>query len=212
MFYTIYKITNVIDGKIYVGKHQTNDLNDGYMGSGKRLKHAIKKHGIENFRKDILFCFHTESEMNSKEAEIVTEEFCLREDTYNLCVGGNGGFSYINRNMSPDVRASRGKKSMVLLKQRFVTDDEFRESCVASATQHLIIAREKFREKYPNGAFIGRTHTHETKMKMSKPKNVGSKNSQYGTIWITNGSRNAKVDKDELIPEGWRVGRIVKPR
>jgi hypothetical protein len=49
-------------------------------------------------------------------------------------------------------------------------------------------------------------------MKMSKPKNVGSKNSQYGTIWITNGSRNAKVDKDELIPEGWRVGRIVKPR
>ena len=98
MIYTIYQITNLIDGKIYIGKHQTKDVNDGYMGSGKFIRRAIAKHGIESFKKEILFQFDNERDMNTKEAELVTEEFCLREDTYNLCVGGNGGFSYINLN------------------------------------------------------------------------------------------------------------------
>jgi hypothetical protein len=44
MFYIIYKITNKINGKIYIGKHQTKDVQDSYMGSGKRLRYAIKKY------------------------------------------------------------------------------------------------------------------------------------------------------------------------
>lgn len=96
VFYTIYKITNKIDGKIYVGKHQTKDLDDEYMGSGKRLIHAIKKYGVDNFTKEILHVFDNETDMNSKEVELVTENFCSREDTYNLCPGGKGGWGYIN--------------------------------------------------------------------------------------------------------------------
>ena len=98
MFYTIYKIANKLDGKIYIGKHQTKDLNDGYMGSGKILKRAIDKYGLENFTKEILFQFDNESEMNAKEAELVTEEFVKENTNYNLCPGGHGGFGYINSN------------------------------------------------------------------------------------------------------------------
>ena len=91
MFYTIYKITNLIDSKIYIGAHSTQDLNDGYMGSGKYLRNAIKKYGIENFKKDILFIFDNKQEMFSKEAELVTEDFIATSNTYNIKPGGSGG-------------------------------------------------------------------------------------------------------------------------
>lgn len=94
--YTIYQTTNIIDGKIYIGMHETTDPNDGYLGSGKHLKLAIKKYGRDSFRKNVLFVFSTETEMREKEAELVTEEFCSRSDTYNICPGGKGGFGYLN--------------------------------------------------------------------------------------------------------------------
>ena len=91
MKYTIYQITNTLNGKIYIGKHQTEDIHDGYFGSGVALRNAITKYGKENFVKEILFVFNSDEEMNAKERELITEEFVNRSDTYNLGVGGEGG-------------------------------------------------------------------------------------------------------------------------
>jgi ribosomal protein L7Ae-like RNA K-turn-binding protein len=92
MYYTIYKITNVINGKYYIGMHQTNDLEDGYFGSGVGLRRAINKHGKHNFKKEIIFIFDKEEDMIQKEKELVT----ISENSYNMTEGGKGGFSYIN--------------------------------------------------------------------------------------------------------------------
>ena len=91
MYYTIYKVTNNLNNKIYIGKHQTSTIDDSYFGSGKAIVNAMKKHGKHNFSKEILFIFDTEAEMNAKEQELITEEFVVRPDTYNLGVGGEGG-------------------------------------------------------------------------------------------------------------------------
>jgi hypothetical protein len=90
MHYIIYKTTNLISNKIYIGQHITNNLDDGYLGSGKNLKHDIKKYGKENFVKEILFIFDNFEDMDNKEKELVTKEFALREDTYNIIIGGQG--------------------------------------------------------------------------------------------------------------------------
>lgn len=88
--YFIYKITNLINNKIYIGVHGTNDPNDNYMGSSKVLKIAINKHGIKNFKKEILFGYEDEMSAYKKESEIVNEIFINRKDTYNLKLGGFG--------------------------------------------------------------------------------------------------------------------------
>lgn len=107
MFYTIYKITNQIDGKFYIGSHKTRDLNDSYMGSGKYLKRAIEKYGIDNFKREILFVFSNQDEMYAKEAEIVNEDFLVTENTYNLKIGGFGGWDHINSNTNLRVKKNQ---------------------------------------------------------------------------------------------------------
>lgn len=90
MKYVLYKITNTLNFMIYIGVHATEDINDNYMGSGSKIKEAIKNIGPDNFRKEILFIFDNKEEMLLKERELVNIDFILREDTYNIVVGGDG--------------------------------------------------------------------------------------------------------------------------
>ena len=90
MYYTIYKTTNTLNGRYYVGFHETEDLNDSYLGSGIFIKKAIKKYGIKNFKKELLFVFKNKKDMIDKEIEIVNEEFVSRPETYNMSKGGCG--------------------------------------------------------------------------------------------------------------------------
>jgi len=91
MKYIIYKTTNLINDKIYIGKHQTETVDDGYLGSGTNLKHAIEKYGKDKFKREILFECGSISEMDKLEADIVDDAFVARLDTYNIKLGGQGG-------------------------------------------------------------------------------------------------------------------------
>ena len=89
MYYYVYKIINKINNKEYIGFHSTNNLDDGYMGSGKALIRAVEKYGIENFEKTILEMFDTKEAALQREAELVNQDYVNREDTYNMTIGGN---------------------------------------------------------------------------------------------------------------------------
>lgn len=104
MFYTVYKTTNSINGKFYIGKHQTNDPYDSYLGSGVLLRAAIDKYGRENFKKEVLFIFNTEEEMNFKEIELASEEIVSNPMSYNIGVGGEGGPHFSGKNHSDSTR------------------------------------------------------------------------------------------------------------
>lgn len=91
MKHIIYKITNLVNNKIYVGAHSTEDINDSYMGSGVAIKSAQRKYGIDKFIKEIMYVFDTREEMYEKEREIVNLEFVNNPHTYNMGIGGDGG-------------------------------------------------------------------------------------------------------------------------
>lgn len=88
-YHYFYKITNNINNHFYYGVHNTNNLNDGYMGSGRRLHYAYKKYGVENFTKEILKYFDTSREAFEYEAEIVNEELVKDINCYNQKEGGD---------------------------------------------------------------------------------------------------------------------------
>ena len=217
MYYTIYKITNQINGKFYIGSHKTKDLDDNYMGSGKYLKHAQEKYGIENFKKEILFIFDTAEEMYAKEAEIVNEEFLSEENTYNLKRGGFGGWDFNNTNDGQKLRehsyskwSKAGNEGFL---KRYENDELFQTEIKDRLEKIRILALESYLEKYPNGSFAGKKHNSQTILKMkesAKGKHNGIKNSQYGTMWITNGSISKKISKNDILPDGWKKGRIQK--
>lgn len=89
-YHIVYKTTNTVNNKIYVGLHSTNKIEDNYLGSGFILKSALKKYGKDKFSREVLYIYHTRQEARTKEAQIVDKEFCDRLDTYNLTIGGMG--------------------------------------------------------------------------------------------------------------------------
>jgi hypothetical protein len=85
----LYQIKNNINGKIYIGIHSTKNMDDGYYGSGNLISKSIKKYGKHNFTKTILKFCDSREELVNLEREIVNKYFIIREDTYNLCLGGS---------------------------------------------------------------------------------------------------------------------------
>lgn len=88
-YHYFYKITNLLNNHFYYGIHSTDDLEDGYMGSGTRLNYAYKKYGIENFVKEIIKFFDTREECSNYEVEMVNEELVHNKDCYNVIMGGD---------------------------------------------------------------------------------------------------------------------------
>jgi len=87
-YYTIYKITNLINGHFYLGAHCTNDLNDEYMGSGILISRAITFYGKENFRKETVLLCKSYKHMFKEERKIITKKVISNPLCYNLITGG----------------------------------------------------------------------------------------------------------------------------
>lgn len=85
----LYKITNLLNSKYYIGIHRTNDMSDGYMGSGKIIKFAIEKYGIKNFKKEIIGFYDSEDSLFMAESEHVTTWTILDPLCYNISIGGS---------------------------------------------------------------------------------------------------------------------------
>lgn len=103
----IYKITNLLDGMIYIGKcEKPINKSQSYFGSGLKITKAIKKHGKENFEKEILYECSSVDELNEKECEFIQQYNSTdRNVGYNIAKGGQGG----------DLKSNHPEKQRIIL-------------------------------------------------------------------------------------------------
>lgn len=176
----------------------TKNLDDGYMGSGKRLGYAKKKYGIENFKKEILSTHETPEEMLAEECRLVNEEFLGRNDVYNLTCGGRGSWFYVNLLVTHEQRIDCGKKGGAIAGK------------LTGHQKHWKNKRPLMMKNAIKGVIAAASINSNEKRKTTFSKichQSGSSNSQFGTMWITNGVISKKIKSDQLIESGWTRGR-----
>ena len=198
-YHFIYKTTNILSGKYYIGMHSTDNLEDGYLGSGNRLRLAVRKHGKENFKREILEFCNSREELIKKEIEIITVDEISKKECINLKVGGQGGWS------------ENAKVKFIWLLDNDVYFKKQHSDKMSKANKESFIKFNK--GEYLNYDWSGKNHTIETKDKISNTKKgsgIGETNSQYGTCWVNKSGTNKKVKKeiiDNYLNEGWILGR-----
>lgn len=203
MNYIIYKTTNLLNSKYYIGCHQTNNLDDGYLGSGKWLKHAIKKYGKESFEYEILYFLPSKEEMFALERTIVNETLVKDPLSYNLKIGGSGGNpgivgAFSGRNHSEETKE---KQRRAALKQ-IVTDQTRKKLSENNAMRNNPEVRKKV-----SNTLTGRICSNEHKSRVAE--------ANLGKILINNGIVARRISKNELATYNnteWSEGGLTRKK
>lgn len=203
IYHYIYKTTCLVTGRFYVGMHSTDDLEDGYLGSGKRLGYSRKKHGDNQHIKVILEMLPSREALKLREKELVNSDLLKHPQCMNLQEGGGGGFA------GEEHRA------------KFVGSS--RTAGLRGTQQASDIAKRAHQTRKDRGSsmlprydWTGKKHRSETLDKMSrsmKGRYDGENNPSFGTCWITDGVKPIKIKTSQLegfLQMGFRRGRTKK--
>jgi group I intron endonuclease len=184
----IYKTTNLVNGKIYIGQDKYNDPR--YLGSGKILHFAFEKHGIENFKKEIVEVCETQEILNQREKFWISYYNSTdRKVGYNIAKGGNGGDTLSNHPDKHDIGKRIGESN-----KKIWSDSEYRGKI---SELRKIQFTEETRQKISmnssgeNNGMYGRTHDTVAKDKMSDAKKK----------WWNNLSESKREEIGEKISE-----------
>ena len=211
-YHYIYKITCLINNRYYIGMHSTHNLNDDYMGGGKRIKNSVKKHGKESHIREILEFFDSREDLKNREKQLVNEELLNDPMCMNINLGGEGGWL-------PEWQT----KGAISSNQKNWKDPIYRKKMkeVSSGVMKKLWQDPESSKRLLEGAgksFKGKNHSEEFKEKMStimSEKQNGEKNSQFGSLWIFNLNlrENKKINfnnLEEYLSLGWSRGRKLK--
>lgn len=191
MYYIVYRTTNLVNNKFYIGIHRQKNIEfDGYYGSGLLLIRAIEKYGIENFKRETLHECESWQECRMLEKEIVNEDLCKDEMCYNISVGGTGGNTTCGYTIEQKMIINEKRKNTILQNGGYIMSPER----LAKAVEQM----RKIRIQ-PNNK--GRVHTQKSK------ENIAAANHMNNARHFTNGINNIVVHAGESIPDGYFPGR-----
>ena len=211
-YHYIYKITCLKNQRYYIGMHSTFNLDDGYMGGGKRIRNSIRKHGKDAHIKEILEYFDSRESLRLREVELVNSDLLIDQMCMNLQPGGGGGI--ISQKHLKDFCEAGNRAFKEKLK-----DEKYREGFKQKTEENLKKARLKAKELYERGefkldTFRGKKHKPESIEKIRNADRTGEKNSQFGTYWVYHqdfGPKKIKSEEfEEYVLQGWKRGRSAE--
>lgn len=172
--YLVYKTTNTLNSKIYVGVHKALNLNDCYYGSGKFLLSSIDKYGKWNFEREILHIYYSKEVAYKRESYIVNKEFLEREDTYNIKLGGIGGWEYINSH--PEIQLKSLNSRLEYYRKKRIPGDTLVKNYINSLS---VIEEPKLIKSLPHK--MRNLYSEEAKNKAKAPR-AKTNLEKYGKI------------------------------
>ena len=199
MSWYIYRITNLANGKTYIGQHKYKKLDDFYMGSGVLIKRAIKKHGIENFKKEILYSrIQYRETADDMERFAIAKERAIGKAEYNLANGGQGG--------NQGIKLSEETKQKISEKMKGNNNSKGRK--LSEETRKKISEAEKGKPglKGKKNPMWGRHHSEETRKKLSEAK-IGEKNPNYGKSLSEETRKKISEARKEMLAAYKKSGR-----
>jgi hypothetical protein len=208
-FHVVYKTTCLTTGKWYIGLHSTDNMNDGYLGSGMRLTRSVKKYGENDHTREILFMGNTRKDASNKEAELLSEEVRKDPMCMNLGLGGLGATDRPATSEETAAKLSKASKGYVRTKEWYAkilasrmanngynVSDETKEKIRTALTGKTL--SEEHKKKISEGG-TGQKRSEETCQNISK--------SLKGKIWPKGKDRKPV---SEEAKENIRKSRIGK--
>lgn len=166
-YYYIYRITNLVNGKTYIGQHRYKNLNDNYMGSGVALKSSIKKYGIENFKKELIYTrIKLQETADTLEILTIEKEKANGKAEYNLIAGGHGYRPTLCKAKSS---AWKSRMSEVMKGKQFSSEHKkhLSESKIGNTNAKGSIRSDGYRKKQSE-SHKGQVHSLEQNAKVSE--------------------------------------------
>lgn len=222
MYGYIYKTTNLITNKIYVGqKHSNVFLGERYLGSGKKLKDSIAHYGKENFKAELIEEIDSELLMDEREIYWINFYNATNKNIgYNISEGGNvnrtfigGNNPFYGKHHSEETRKKMSENNSHYMLGKHLSEET--KNKIRYKNKNKIISNET-REKLslnaktnPNYGMKGKKVSDETKLKLSLSK-LGKPSKAKGKVHITNDLEDKMINLDELshyLELGWRRGR-----
>lgn len=169
-FHYVYRVTRN-DGKFYVGIHSTDDLDDGYLGSGLKITRSLRKYGKDSHTKEILEFHPGREEVLKREVEIVNEELLNDPRCLNIALGGGRQSEETRKSISSAVKGrtfsdEHRRKLGEAAKGRIHTEEARYKISEANRSRTI---SEETRKKWSE-ANSGRTVSEETRKKLSEAR------------------------------------------
>jgi len=213
MFHYLYKTTCLINDTYYIGAHSTENLFDGYLGSGLRLAYSVAKYGEFNHDRVWLEFFDTREEAFAREAEVITQEFldANQPQCMNLRLGGSGGWA----NEETQRKATKAANDRVAYLHQ--NDPAWRKWVAEQISIGHQNRPHGIKLNYSGWSEEAHINANSPKANAKRKATMagnnhmqGPKNSQYGTCWVSNNVHTIKISielLEEHISQGYVRGR-----